>query len=136
METSLWAFQVGAAPKGSAGWWYSQSAHRSGAVHNSSQWAQRYLPWTSFLPLRPSIGLHLRALPDLNSLKEPSKQGSIYSCWYRRSWVISALQLREKKYVYRCEERQMQLCNPSSPQPIHVALCVLVSRAVEPVIKM
>ena len=81
--------RFGAAPKGSAGWWCTQSAHRSGAVHNSSQWAPRLPPWTSFPPLQPLIGLHLRALPDLNSLKEPSKQGSIYSCWYRRSWVIS-----------------------------------------------
>ena len=90
METSLWAFAgLGAAPKGSAGWWYTQSAHRSGAVHNSSQWAPRFAPWTSFPPLRPLIGLHLRALPDLNSLKEPNKQGIICSCWYRRPWVIS-----------------------------------------------
>ena len=36
----------------------------------------------------------------------------------------------------KSDERQMQLCNPSSPHPIHVALCAFVSRAGEPVIKM
>ena len=49
---------------------------------------------------------------------------------------IFRMTITAKKYMYRCEERQMQLCNPSSPQPIHVALCAFVSRASEPVIKM
>ena len=49
---------------------------------------------------------------------------------------IFRMTITTTKYMYKSDERQMQVCNPSSPQPIHVALCAFVSRAGEPVIKM